>query len=47
MKLLNILFPRDEQKARELGLSPEDVKKIVDMSMEEFNVSHSTLNPSK
>jgi len=28
---------KDEQKARELGLSPEDVKKIVDMSMEEFN----------
>ena len=47
MKLLNILFPRDEQKARELGLSPEDVKKIVDMSWEDFNVSHSTLNPSK
>ena len=47
MKLLNVLFPRDEQKARELCLSPEDVKKIVDMSMEKFNVSHSTLNPSK
>jgi len=28
---------KDEQKARELGLTPEDVNKIVDMSMEEFN----------
>ena len=35
----DLCIPRDEQKALELGLTKEEVKKLVAMSMEEFNVN--------
>ena len=35
----DLCIPRDEQKALELGLTKEECKKLVPMSMEEFNVN--------
>ena len=36
--MYNVPLCRDEQKARDLGLTPQDVERVVNMSMEEFNV---------